>query len=404
MPDEADLAMVALAGEGAQTLTSKDSQQKLSKQQEAETARQKQKAADKVVMQHLMQHLQVEKKDLQQKLSKQQEALDKAKLEIQRRTESVRSLKARSANLEQQLSMDEANIMEDQLMAKQQAHQDRKKQKSKLKAEVDDRKQEKDVSVMMQRYQNLVIKAKTAKALLPKEEKKAKEEVERFRKKHEDEENRAEQQILTEAKLQKDTMTAQVASYQQQLLEEKQKEKEAPVAFAREAEVRQAMKKIKQEEKKKLEEYQQEMQRLDQQLDEQKKVSAQKIEAARSDVQSLQQEVLEEEEDLKAKQAALQREQEQASQMEDKAMQEEKLEATKERELQEKVKESLDEEEKGKLVLQRQAYSQVAKLRKMISAEEALEKEQVEALERQIALANHTAPAEVKSRSFLSKL
>lgn len=142
---------------------------------------------------------------------------------------------------------------------------------------------------------------------------------------------------------------------------------------------------------------------LETQLDEQKLESHQSIERAKRDVQDVQRQVLEDQDALKAKQAEVIRAQAEESEMTQKATHEEKLEILKERTLARKGQEASDMEEKGKIVLDTKAKARVAQLRKMISQEEALEMEQVAALKKQIAEANRSELADVKSRSFLQK-
>ena len=229
-------------------------------------------------------------------------------------------------------------------------------------------------------------------------------QVQLVRKKYEDEIIKGEQQILKDVKIQKRKATEKINTYQREVVEEQRTERaEASAAVVEEAKLQQAMKKAKQEAQEQLEQSGRQMNILEMKLDEQKIDSSRSIEQAKRDVQSIQREVLEEQDAMKAKQTAVLRKQVQASEMAEKATLEEKLEAVMERELGQKIQEALEMETKGKLVLQRQAKARVAQLRKMISEEEALEKEQVAALKKQIVEANRSASASVKSRSFLQK-
>lgn len=321
-------------------------------------------------------------------LAKTKADFESNKQKIASMAQTYKTLLAKSKKTKSRLAHVEKNLQEQEQKAQ------RDLESESLKA----RRQAKADAAALARAQKRVMEE------TEKTESEFKVQVQLVRKKYEDEIIKGEQRILKDVKIQKRKATEKINTYQREVVEEQKTERaEASAAVVEEAKLQQAMKKAKQEAHEQLEQSGRQMNLLEMKLDEQKTDSSRSIAQAKRAVQSIQREVLEEQDAMKAKQTAVLRKQVQASEMAEKATLEEKLEAVKERELGQKIQEALEMETKGKLVLQRQAKARVAQLRKMISEEEALEKEQVAALKKQIVEANRSASASLKSRSFLQK-
>ncbi|CAJ1408992.1 unnamed protein product [Effrenium voratum] len=239
-----------------------------------------------------------------------------------------------------------------------------------------------------------------AKAQLKEEAEKAKkafdEQVKLVQKKHLKEVKEQEQKISQQVKIEKGQIMEKVKRLEKELSHEQEVAKQqAAVESKKEEQLRQELKRTKEAEDRKVAEYKQKMQDLESGLQKQREASSEKVSAAKTKLQQLQQEVISEEEALTSKKNELAHVEKEVQATEKKAQQAEAEKHEQEKHLQAKLKAASMMERRGMTSLQRQSEHQAAKLRKMIEDEKVMEREQVAALEQQIQQAEaEKAPKE----------
>jgi len=212
------------------------------------------------------------------------------------------------------------------------------------------------------------------------------EQVDRMHQKYAKEEKEKEREAKAEAEAKRGDLQEKVDMLEKQLDREKQKAvDQVNVASSKEKALTSLIAETREEENKKVDEYHHRMLELEATLQEERKASTEQLREAKRSVQKLQQDVLTSEQELKTKRKEIEHLQVQVKRKTDEADKAEQEEKDFEAKLAQKVSEQHEMEDKGMLILERNAKVQVESLKKAIADEQSLEMEQVTELQDQIS-------------------